>query len=171
MCVCVHVCVRCLSHGIGVGVGALIKVCQVDRSLRVTILIVIIKGPLRHGQENPSIIDEAAKIFGSQAVVINIEAKSLNGSWNCYSDCGRIPSNRNVLPWLKEVEERGAGEVIIQSVDTDGRQRGFDRDLISASVSQANIPVIAASGAGTLEDIVDIRLQQKNYTRNIKSFY
>ena len=110
-------------------------------------------------QENPQIIDEAAKIFGSQAVVINIEAKSLGGDWNCYSDCGRIPSNKNVLPWLKEVEDRGAGEVIIQSVDTDGRQRGFDTDLINAAASQANIPVIAASGAGSLEDIVHIATQ------------
>jgi len=110
-------------------------------------------------QENPNLIDEAAKIFGSQAVVINIEAKRMAGDWNCFSDCGRIPSGKNVLPWLKELEDRGAGEVIIQSVDTDGRQRGFDAELICAAVSQANIPVIAASGAGTLEDIVKIATQ------------
>ncbi len=110
-------------------------------------------------QENPGIIDEAAKIFGSQAVVVNIEAKRArraNDTWTCYTDCGRIPSHKDVLAWVKEVEARGAGEIILQSVDHDGRQRGFDVELICQTVESVSIPVIAASGAGSMEHILEI---------------
>lgn len=107
-------------------------------------------------QENPSLIDEAAKIFGSQAVVINVEAKRVKNTWNCYTDCGRIPSNKNVIDWVKEVEDRGAGEILLQSVDTDGRQRGFDLSLVDSVLSKINIPVIAASGAGDLSHIIEL---------------
>ena len=67
----------------------------------------------------PDIIDKCAKKFGSQAVVINIEAKKFGKHWECFTDCGRIPSGRGVLEWASEVESRGAGEVLLQSVDTD----------------------------------------------------
>jgi cyclase len=110
--------------------------------------------------EDPSIIDAAAKIFGGQSVVVNIEAKSLpDGNWTCYTDCGRIPSGRDVVEWAKEAESRGAGEILLQSVDCDGRQRGFDIDLIKAVMDSVNIPVVAASGAGTLADILDVAQQ------------
>jgi len=104
-------------------------------------------------QEDPSIIDKAAKIFGSQAIVVNIEAKRLNGNWECYTDCGRIQSQKDVLVWASEVEQRGAGEILLQSVDTDGRCRGFDTELASKVVNLVNIPVVVSSGAGSLEDI------------------
>lgn len=107
--------------------------------------------------KDPSIIDAAAKIFGGQSVVVNIEAKSLqDGQWECYTDCGRIPSGRDVVQWAKEAESRGAGEILLQSVDTDGRQRGFDIALVKAVVDAVNIPVVAASGAGTLESILEV---------------
>jgi cyclase len=104
-------------------------------------------------QEDPSIIDKAAKIFGSQAIVVNIEAKRWNGNWECYTDCGRIQSQKDVLVWASEVEQRGAGEILLQSVDTDGRCRGFDTELASKVVNLVNIPVVVSSGAGSLEDI------------------
>jgi len=104
-------------------------------------------------QEDPNIIDKAAKIFGSQAVVINIEAKRWKDNWECYTDCGRIQSQKDVLGWANEVEQRGAGEILLQSVDTDGRCRGFDTELASKIVSLVNIPVVVSSGAGSLEDI------------------
>ncbi len=112
-------------------------------------------------QENPQLIDDAAKIFGSQAVVINIEAKRTQENyndthWNCYTDCGRISSNKNALSWASEVQERGAGEIILQSVDKDGRQQGFDNQLIENVISTINIPVVVASGSGSLKDIVDV---------------
>ena len=107
-------------------------------------------------QHNPNIIDEAAKCFGSQAVVVNIESKRWDDWSECYSDCGRIPSGKNVLDWAKEVESRGAGEILLQSVDHDGRQRGFDLDLAQKVVSLVNIPVVVASGAGRPEDVLDL---------------
>ena len=104
-------------------------------------------------QENPDIIDKAAKIFGSQAVVVNIEAKRWKNYWECYTDCGRIQSQKDVSDWASEVEQRGAGEILLQSVDMDGRRRGFDIELASEIVDLVNIPVVVSSGAGSLEDI------------------
>ena len=104
-------------------------------------------------QENPDIIDNAAKIFGNQAVVVNIEAKKWGDYWECYTDCGRMQSGKNVLEWAKEVEDRGAGEILLQSVDSDGRNRGFDLELCKQVVDLVNIPVVVSSGAGSLEDI------------------
>jgi len=107
-------------------------------------------------QDDPTIIDAAAARFGSQSVVVNIEAKKWSNWWECYSDCGRIQSKKSVLEWVKEVEERGAGEIILQSVDTDGRRRGFDLELISEVNQMVNIPVVAASGAGKPEDVLSV---------------
>lgn len=107
-------------------------------------------------QENPNIINQAAEIFGSQAVVVNIEAKKWNNNWECYTDCGRIQSNKDVIEWVKEVESRGAGEILLQSVDCDGRQRGFDIELSTKVVETVGIPVVIGSGAGTLEDIKEL---------------
>ena len=104
-------------------------------------------------QENPDIIDKAAKIFGSQAVVVNIEAKRWKNYWECYTDCGRIQSQKDLSDWASEVEQRGAGEILLQSVDMDGRRRGFDIELASEIVDLVNIPVVVSSGAGSLEDI------------------
>ncbi len=107
-------------------------------------------------QKNPEIINEAAQIFGNQAVVVNIEAKKWDTWYECYTDCGRIQSNKDVIEWAKEVELRGAGEIFLQCVDTDGRQRGFDKELAKQMVESVNIPVVVASGAGTLEDIKEL---------------
>jgi len=104
-------------------------------------------------QENPEIINQAAEIFGNQAVVVNIEAKKWGAYYECYTDCGRIQSGKDVVEWAKEVESRGAGEIFLQCVDTDGRQRGFDIELAKLVVESVNIPVVIASGAGNLKDI------------------
>lgn len=104
-------------------------------------------------QEDPEIINQAAEIFGNQAVVVNVEAKKRENHWECYSDCGRIQSGKDVLEWVKEVEERGAGEILLQSVDRDGRKKGFDLELCKRVVDLVDIPVVVASGAGSLEDI------------------
>lgn len=107
-------------------------------------------------QQEPELINHAAEIFGAQSVVVNIEAKSKGLGWECYSDCGRMKSGRSVLDWVKEIQERGAGEILIQSVDTDGRKRGFDIELIKKVVEISRIPVIAASGAGSKEDVLAV---------------
>ena len=108
-------------------------------------------------QKDPSLINQAAEIFGSQAISINIEAKKNNNHhWECYTDGGKIQSGRDVIEWAKEVEQRGAGEIILQSVDTDGRQLGFDLELSRQVVEAVNIPVVVASGAGNLDDIKNV---------------
>lgn len=107
-------------------------------------------------QEDPNIINQAAQIFGNQAIVVNIEAKKWDNYWECYTDCGRIQSGKDVLEWAKEVEQRGAGEILLQSVDADGRNRGFDLELCKKVVELVKIPVVVASGAGSLEDIKEV---------------
>jgi len=107
-------------------------------------------------QEDPNIINKAAEVFGSQAVVVNIEAKKWDKNWECFTDCGRIQSDKDVLEWAKEVEQRGAGEILLQSVDHDGRKRGFDLELSKQVVESVNIPVVVTSGAGELEDIKEL---------------
>lgn len=109
--------------------------------------------PLQH---NPDIINEASKIFGSQAISINIEAKELYSTYQCYSDGGRIKSGKEVISWAKEVEKRGAGEIIIQAIDKDGLKKGFDLDLCKEVVESVNIPVVVTSGAGCLKDIKEV---------------
>ena len=107
-------------------------------------------------QENPEIINNAAKIFGSQAVVVNIEAKKWQNHWECYTDCGRIQTGKDVLEWVQEVEKRGAGEVLLQSVDMDGKCRGYDVELAKKVVDSVDIPVVVSSGAGSLEDVKEV---------------
>lgn len=107
-------------------------------------------------QNDPTIIDQAAKLFGSQAVVVNIEAKSWGAWYECYSDCGRIQSGKNVMEWVKEIESRGAGEILLQSVDKDGRKKGFDIELAKKVVDSVDIPVVVASGAGKHEDVLEL---------------
>lgn len=109
---------------------------------------------------NPDILDSAAQVFGGQSVVLSIEAKRVSpGKWTCYTDCGRIPSGLDLLEWVREAEARGAGEILLQSVDADGRRRGFDLELIQAVVDAVRIPVVAASGAGTLDQILAVAQQ------------
>lgn len=107
-------------------------------------------------QHDPSLIDRAAKQFGAQSIVVSIEAKRSGDDWECYSDCGRERSGKLVMDWAREVQERGAGELLVQSVDHDGRQIGFDIDLVRNVKQLVSIPVVAASGAGSLEHIVKL---------------
>lgn len=110
-------------------------------------------------QQDAQIIRNAAEIFGSQAVVVHIVAKKWQDWWECYSDCGRIRSGKDALDWAQEVERLGAGEILVSSVDHDGRNRGFDIELISRIVENTKIPVIAGSGAGSLEHIREMIVQ------------
>lgn len=103
-----------------------------------------------------NIIDKAAKIFGSQAVVVNIEAKKHTNTYECYTDCGRIQSKKDVFKWAKEVESRGAGEILLQSVDKDGRKIGFDIELANEVVNSVKIPVVIGSGAGKKNHVLEL---------------
>ena len=107
-------------------------------------------------QQDASIINKAAEVFGNQAIVINIEAKKWKHNWECFTDCGRIQSGKDVLEWVNEAQDRGAGEILLQSVDTDGRRQGFDIELATKVVDLLDIPVVVSSGAGSLEDIKEL---------------
>lgn len=121
-------------------------------------------------QQDPELIDHAARMFGAQSVVVNVEAKRWDGWWECFSDCGRERSGKDVLAWVREASERGAGELLIQSVDHDGRQDGFDVELIKQVKDVVSIPVVAASGAGNLNHIVELAREAKPDAIALASF-
>ena len=101
--------------------------------------------------KNPDFINEASKRFGSQCIVVAIDAKRTGDSWNIYLNGGRKDTGINAIEWAKEVYDRGAGEILLTSMDADGTKAGFDNALNLAISSCINIPVIASGGAGTME--------------------
>ena len=102
----------------------------------------------------PSLITDMANLFGSQCVVLSIEAKRTASGWECLTDNGRQHTRRDVLEWVREGERRGAGEVLLTSVDKEGTCRGYDLDLLRAVTEAVNVPVIASGGAGSVGDVV-----------------
>lgn len=99
----------------------------------------------------PNLINEAAWRFGAQCVVLAIDARRVGDSWLVYLNGGRVPTELDAVSWAVEAEGRGAGEILLTSMDTDGMQTGYDLPLIQAISSAVNIPVIASGGAGKLE--------------------
>ena len=106
--------------------------------------------------QNPQLIRESAERFGSQCIVIAIDAKKNNGSWEVFIHGGRTPTGKDVITWVKEAEALGAGEVLLTSMDFDGTKNGYDIALTKAVCSAVNIPVIASGGAGKLEDFAEV---------------
>ena len=107
--------------------------------------------------KRPELISEAAWRFGSQCVVVAIDAKrSSDGGFNVYLNGGRINTERDAVEWAIEVERLGAGEILLTSMDADGTKDGYDIDLTKAVTQAVNIPVIASGGAGKLEHFVDV---------------
>ncbi len=109
-----------------------------------------------HAIKNPELIRGSSRIFGSQCIVVSIEAKRWNESWECYTDCGRIRTGKSALEWAKEAEGLGAGEILVTSVDHEGRRRGFDIELISKISDSVSVPIVASGGAGKLEHIENV---------------
>ena len=103
--------------------------------------------------ERPAVIREAAERFGSQCIVVAIDAKRSNGGWTVYSHGGRRPANREAVGWAREAESLGAGEILLTSMDRDGTQDGYDLELTRAVSEAVSIPVIASGGVGTLEHL------------------
>lgn len=105
---------------------------------------------------NPDLINEAAYKFGSQCVVVAIDAKKRdNNSWQVYLNGGRIPTGIDAVEWAKEAEKRGAGEILLTSMDQDGQKNGYDIELTRAVSESVGIPVIASGGAGKKEHFLD----------------
>ena len=105
---------------------------------------------------NPELITEIAERFGSQAVVVAIDAKRLNGSYQAFTHGGRNPAGRDALDWALEAESRGAGEILLTSMDRDGTASGFDCELTRAIADRLNIPVIASGGAGGAQHFSEV---------------
>ena len=100
---------------------------------------------------NPDLINEAAWRFGAQCVVVAIDARRHGDRWKVYLNGGRVPTDLDAVDWAREAERRGAGEILLTSMDTDGTQDGYDLPLLRAVCGAVNIPVIASGGAGRLE--------------------
>jgi cyclase len=105
----------------------------------------------------PDLIDELARTFGAQCVVVAIDAKARSdqAGWDAYVAGGRTKSGRDAVAWAREAAERGAGEILLTSMDRDGTNAGYDLPLTEAVADRVPVPVIASGGAGQLEDLVD----------------
>jgi len=102
--------------------------------------------------KHPELIKEAARMFGSQCIVASIEAKKVHEEkWEAYTDNGREKTGLDVIEWARKVEELGAGEILITSIDAEGTKKGFDVELIKEVTAAVSIPVIASGGAGKVE--------------------
>ncbi|WP_258864871.1 imidazole glycerol phosphate synthase subunit HisF [Helicobacter sp. MIT 14-3879] len=109
--------------------------------------------------KNPSLIEEGAKRFGSQCIIVAIDVKRNHNlkqsNWNVFINGGRVDTKIQYKQWVKEVESRGAGEILLTSMDNDGTKNGYDNELLSWSAENIKLPLIASGGAGTMEHIKD----------------
>lgn len=105
--------------------------------------------------KRPELIDEGAKRFGSQCIVVAIDVKKTGDQYNVYLNGGRVDTGINALDWAREAVDRGAGEILLTSMDADGTKAGFDLPITEQISRIVNIPVIASGGAGTMEHIKD----------------
>jgi cyclase len=101
------------------------------------------------------LINKASRQFGSQCIVAAVDAKRKGDKWEVYISGGSKNTGKDALKWIKEVEERGAGEILLTSMDRDGTKSGFDLELLSAVNDIISIPVIASGGAGTSQHCID----------------
>lgn len=106
--------------------------------------------------KNPGLIYEAAKKYGNQCVVISADVKRENGQFTVYAKGGREKTDLEAVSWIKRCVGMGAGEVVLNSIDTDGVKGGFDLEMLEAVCSAVNVPVIASGGAGKKEDFVEL---------------
>lgn len=101
--------------------------------------------------KNPDIINQGAWAFGSQCVVVAIDPRWIDGRWVVHVNGGRVPTDKEAVTWAREVEDRGAGEILLTSMDRDGTKAGYNLELTRAVAEAVSIPVIASGGAGTME--------------------
>lgn len=104
----------------------------------------------------PELINEAAAMFGRQCIVCAVDAKRMDDGWHVVINGGRIDTGKDLIEWVKELEERGAGEILLTSMDADGTKAGYDLEMTKAVCDAVNIPVIASGGAGSIDDLAEV---------------
>lgn len=105
--------------------------------------------------KNPQLINDLANKFGSQCVVLAVDAKNINGEWKVFLVGGRVETELNLFDWVKEGVERGAGEILFTSMNNDGTKDGFANDALKKLSEIVNVPIIASGGAGTVQHFID----------------
>ena len=105
--------------------------------------------------QNPSVVEESSKKFGSQCIVVAIDAKKNGNTWEIFTHGGRKETGINAIEFALQMEKSGAGELLVTSMDKDGTQSGYDIELMKTISESVNIPVIASGGVGTLDHLVD----------------
>ncbi|RAK25350.1 cyclase [Flavobacterium aquaticum] len=111
--------------------------------------------------KNPDLINEIAAKYGSQCVVVAIDAKQIDGDWIVHLVGGKVPTELNLFDWAKEVEQRGAGEILFTSMNNDGTKNGFANEALAKLSEIVNIPIIASGGAGTMEHFAETFINGK----------
>ncbi|ATL47553.1 imidazole glycerol phosphate synthase subunit HisF [Chitinophaga caeni] len=106
--------------------------------------------------KNPTVLNEMARQFGSQCIVLAIDTRFENGDWYVYLNGGRVATTTKTIDWAKEAADRGAGEILLTSMNNDGTKQGFALDITGQLSSELNIPVIASGGAGTMQHFADV---------------
>lgn len=109
----------------------------------------------------PSLIEEIAKHFGSQVCVLAVDAKLTERGWKCFLDGGRLETDRELMEWTHEAQERGAGEILFTSMNHDGVKQGYANETLAQLSEQLSLPIIASGGAGRKEDFLDVFTQGK----------
>ena len=112
--------------------------------------------------KRPELVNELADKFGSQCVVVAIDAKQIDGDWIVHLAGGTIPTELNLFDWAKEVEKRGAGEILFTSMNNDGTKAGFANEALNKLSTELNIPIIASGGAGTVQHFIDTFVEGKS---------
>ena len=105
---------------------------------------------------NPDLISEAAKLYGDQCVVLSADIKRVNGVFRVFAKGGREDTGMEAIEWIKRCVGNGAGEVVVNSIDTDGVKKGFDLEMLDAVCNAVNVPVIASGGAGKIDDFITL---------------
>lgn len=106
--------------------------------------------------KNPELIGQAAKRYGDQCVVLSVDAKRVDGKYHVFLNGGRVDTGMDALEWIREGVDRGAGEVVVNSIDTDGVKGGFDLEMLRDVSALVKVPIIASGGAGGTKDFVDL---------------
>lgn len=132
--------------------GGITRIEQVQRLLRAGADKVSVNTA---AYARPELITEVAQRHGTQCVVASIDVRAQQGNWSCFSHAGKQATGREVVDWARELEDRGAGEILITSIERDGTLQGYDLPLIETVVRSVNIPVIASGGAGSYQHMVD----------------